>query len=178
MNVVSLRKATEAMSIAQHTPQKTSQVHCPRRASRTRRRGAAVVELAVVAPLLSFLALGVVEYAQLTHAAQVVSNAARRGARYAARHDTTSTTSVKSYVRDFIDDSFANLATGSARDAVGVEVVDGSGAAIPNYDLTTISSGDSVVVNVTFDFDSIRVLNHFGILNQKTLQTSTVARRE
>jgi Flp pilus assembly protein TadG len=122
--------------------------------------------------------MGVVEYAQLTHAAQVISNASRRGALYAAEHETASTSEVQSYVREFVADSFANLSDSSASSAVGVNVVNSGGSAISNGDLTTIDSGAPVVVDVSLNFESIRLLSHFGLLDQTTLQTSTVARRE
>jgi len=146
--------------------------------ARPRRRGAAVVELAVTVPFLSMLAMGVVEYAQLTHAAQVVSNASRRGALYAAENENSSISAVRTYVIEFVADSFANLSVSGASSAVGVSVVNSGGGAIANGDLNTIGAGTPVVVNVSLNFESIRLLSHFGLLNNTTLQTSTVARRE
>ena len=95
--------------------------------ARTQRRGAAVVELAFMVPFLALLVMGVVEYAQLTHAAQVVSNASRRGALYAAENETTSTATVETYVRDYISNSFANLSSSGATSAVSVGVADSAG---------------------------------------------------
>jgi Flp pilus assembly protein TadG len=122
--------------------------------------------------------LGVIEYSQFTHAAQVVSNASRRGARLAARNETVSAVAVESYVKDFITGSFANLTTDGGSSFIVVDVHDSAGVSIADGDLSVISSGTPIVVDVSFDFASIRVLNYFASLNQKLLQTSTVARRE
>jgi len=145
---------------------------------RIRPRGAAVVELAVTVPLLSLLAFGIVEYSQLSHAAQVVSNASRRGARFAAKNENSSAAAVESYIRSYITESFANLTAEQANTAVQVSVADGSDSSIVNGDLSTTSSGTPVVVDVSLDFDSIRVLPHFGVLDNQVVQTSTSARRE
>jgi Flp pilus assembly protein TadG len=146
--------------------------------SGTHRRGAAVVELAITVPFLALLAMGVVEYAQLTNAAQVVTNASRRGALYAAEHETASTTDVENFVREYVADSFENLSDSSATSAVGVSIENSAGTALTSSTLTAMGSGSAVVVDVSLDFSSIRMLSHFGILDNTTLQTSAVARRE
>ncbi len=166
------------MNAPQRVTKQAKQVQRQTRPARRRRRGAAVVELAITVPFLSLLAMGVVEYSQLTHAAQVVSNASRRGALYAAENETTSTSAVESYVREYIADSFANLSDSSASSAVSVSVANSAGASFTNGNLSTLSSGSPVVVDVSLDFDSIRLLSHFGLLDSTQLQTSTVARRE
>jgi Flp pilus assembly protein TadG len=136
----------------------------PGRASGGRnRRGAAVVELAITSPLLCLLALGIVEYSQFTNTAKIIGDASRRGARVAARDETTSVSEVQ------------NLASGSA---VTVQVVNGSGASIAGGNLATIPGGSPVAVDVSLSFSSIRWLNFFATLNEQTLKTTTVARRE
>lgn len=141
-----------------------------------RRRGAAVVELAIAMPLLALLALGVTEFSQFVDAAQVVTNASRRGARLAARNETVTASKVQSEVEAFLIGAFPGLSGSSS--AISVQVVDGSGAPISYGDLTTINSGSPIRVDVSLDFASIRWLSHFSALNSQTLQTSTVARRE
>ncbi len=84
------------MSVSQHVPKQVNQMRWQTRSARSRRRGAAVVELAITVPLLSLLALGVIEYSQLTHAAQVMSNASRRGASRAG----SALTVFRSYLND------------------------------------------------------------------------------
>lgn len=56
-----------------------------RHASRRRERGTQVAELALVLPLLAFLALGISEGAAFVRVHQVLNNAAREGARLSAQ---------------------------------------------------------------------------------------------
>lgn len=57
---------------------------CPMRRSRSPRRGAAAVELAIVVPFLAFMFAVVVDYCRIFYAFQIVNNAARCGAMYAS----------------------------------------------------------------------------------------------
>jgi Flp pilus assembly protein TadG len=148
------------------------------RKSRRRRRGVAVVELAITLPLLGVLVLGITEFSQLMGASQVVSNASRRGARLAARNDTVTASEVQSDVRAFLTGALPSLSGSSGSSAISVQVVNGSGTSITGGNLTTISSGSPIRVDVSLNFDSIRWLSHFSTLNSQVLQTSTVARRE
>jgi Flp pilus assembly protein TadG len=52
-------------------------------------RGLATVELAIILPVLLILAFGIIEYGWMFTKAQEVTNAARQGARVAARADST-----------------------------------------------------------------------------------------
>ncbi len=163
------------LSSTDFPPEESSQV--PRKSRlRRRRRGAAVVELAIAMPLLALLALGVTEFSQYVNAAQVVTNASRRGARLAARNETVTASEVQNDVTAFLTGAFPGLSGPSS--AISVQVVDGSGAPINNGDLTTISSGSPIRVDVSLNFDSIRWLSHFSTLDSQTLQTSTVASRD
>lgn len=54
-----------------------------------RRRGAATVEMAVVAPLLLTLVFGIIEFSWMMSVQQSVTNAAREGCRTAALKGTT-----------------------------------------------------------------------------------------
>lgn len=158
-------------------PEESSQV--PRKSRLRRRRdGVAVVELAITIPLLALLLLGVTEFAQLMNAAQVVTNASRRGARLAARNGTATASEVQNDVRAFITGAFPSLLGSSGSSPISIQVVDGSGTSITGGDLTTISPGSPIRVDVSLNFDSIRWLSHFSTLDSQTLQTSAVARRE
>lgn len=139
------------------------------------RRGAAVVELAIMSPLLCLLALGIVEYSQFANAAKIIGDASRRGALLASQDDTTSVSEVQSYVREFVTGALANLSDGSS---VNVQVVNGSGTTVAGGDLTTIPGGSPVVVDVSLNFSSVRWLNYFATLDGQTLRATTVARRE
>jgi Flp pilus assembly protein TadG len=54
------------------------------------KRGAALIEMAVVAPLMFLLVLGVIEYGWMLLKCQQLSNAARVGARTGARYGASS----------------------------------------------------------------------------------------
>ncbi len=152
-------------------PEESSPV--PRKSRLRRRcRGAAVVELAITMPLLALIALGVTEFSQFVDAAQVVSNASRRGARLAARNETVTASEVQNDVTAFLTGALGSSAS------ISVQVVNGSGTPITSGDLSAISSGSPIRVDVSLNFDSIRWLSYFSTLNSQTLQTSAVARRE
>jgi Flp pilus assembly protein TadG len=57
-----------------------------------RRRGAALVEFAVVAPLLFMLILGLIEFGRMMMVQQILTNGAREGARNAVLPAATQTT--------------------------------------------------------------------------------------
>ncbi len=55
-----------------------------RNRKQTERRGAAIVEFAVIAPLLFFLIFGMIEFGRVIMVMQVMTNATREGARLGA----------------------------------------------------------------------------------------------
>ena len=71
------------------------------RSCRRNRRGAAVVEFAVVSPVFFLLVFGMIEYGRLVMVQQLLTNAAREGARVGVLDDSTAgdvTTAVTSYL--------------------------------------------------------------------------------
>ena len=70
---------------------------------KNRRTAASLVEFAFVAPLMLMFLLATFEYARFLFTLQLVNNAAREGARYAAVNTTTDTTaSVQAYVDTYL----------------------------------------------------------------------------
>ena len=65
-----------------------------------RRRGGAVVEMAVVSPLLLTLVFGVIEFGNSFMVRQILTNAAREGARVAAIQPVADDAAVRTAVRD------------------------------------------------------------------------------
>lgn len=57
-----------------------------------KKEGAAAVEAAIVLSLITVLALGVIEYGRALTVNQIITNAAREGARYAAKPNATTAT--------------------------------------------------------------------------------------
>lgn len=68
---------------------------------RKKQRGASVVEFAVVAPLFFMLILGIIEFGRVMTVQQVITNAAREGARMAIL-DGSSASEVQSWVTDYL----------------------------------------------------------------------------
>jgi Flp pilus assembly protein TadG len=70
---------------------------------KSKRRAASLVEFAFVVPVLLMFLMGVFEYGRFLFTLQLVNNAAREGARYAAVNITTDTTSgVQTYVDNYL----------------------------------------------------------------------------
>lgn len=80
----------------------------------SRERGAALVEFALVVPLLSLFLFGIVQFGMAYDKQQSINSAAREGARAAAIPVTT-----VSQIEDAVNNSFQALTSGN----VGIDVV-------------------------------------------------------
>ncbi len=138
------------------------------------RRGAAAVEAAIVFPLIALILLGSIDVGQSIYVAQVVNEASREGARRACRYETSSEDEVRAAVVDLINESF------SAASNVGVRInfSDTDGNPIAGGDLSAITSGTEIAVQVVVDYDSVRWTSGFAGLNGSSIETTTVMRRE
>jgi Flp pilus assembly protein TadG len=68
-----------------------------------RRRAATAVEFAIVAPVFFLVLLGIIEYARFLFTLEMLNNAAREGARYAAVNTTAvSTSDIQTYVDKYL----------------------------------------------------------------------------
>jgi hypothetical protein len=76
-------------------------------------RGAELIELALVLPILLFVAAGIMEFGFLFQRAEVVTNAAREGARIAALPGYT-TADVETRVRNYLGASGLTCGAGCA----------------------------------------------------------------
>ena len=75
-----------------------------------RRRGAAVVETAIVLILCMLLVFGIYEYGRLVMLKHLLDNAVREGARYAVVHTSDATTAdIQNTVRSFLAGQDAQL---------------------------------------------------------------------
>ena len=145
---------------------------------RSEREGAAVAEFAVIAPLLVLLTLGAIDVGQLMNVAQTVSDAAREGARLAARRQTSDVSQVVQCVTDYLAYSYPNVSSENWGSIVTVEVNNAAGATVTGTGLSDITAGDKVQVKVSLTFASVRWLKGTGFGANKVLTTTTVARRE
>jgi Flp pilus assembly protein TadG len=131
------------------------------RSCRKNRRGAAVVEFAVVAPLFFLLVFGMIEFGRMVMVQQVITNASREGARIGVL-DNTATSDVTNAVNTYLQSASITGAT--------VTVT-------PNPP-SSAGYGAPVTVNVSVPFNQVSWLGTPMFLGGSTLQASTVMRRE
>jgi Flp pilus assembly protein TadG len=134
-------------------------------AKRSARRGAAAVELAVVAPVLFTLILGIVEFGRAMMVLELLDNAARAGARVGALSgsDTAAITSA-------VTTNLTNSGVTSTSVAV---LVNGSSA-----NANTASTGDTITVSVSVPADQVCWLPVGRFLGGSTLEGTMAMRRE
>jgi Flp pilus assembly protein TadG len=125
------------------------------------RRGAAVVEFAVVAPVFFLLVFGMIEYGRLVMAQQILTNASREGARLAVL-DGTTTASVTSTVNTYLRNS----------------TIDGATVTVNPDPPTSAGYGEPVTVTVSINFDQVSWLPSPMFLGGKAMRASSVMRRE
>jgi hypothetical protein len=94
----SAKTAEETVNVRPATP-KLEKV-C--RLCRKNRRGAAVVEFAIVAPVFFLLVFGMIEYGRMVMVQQILTNASREGARFAVVQSANNTTAVQDVVEDYL----------------------------------------------------------------------------
>ena len=125
------------------------------------RRGAAAVEFAVMAPLLFLLVFGMIEVGRGLMVQQLLSNAARDGARSAILEGAT-VEDVEASVAGYLGDS--NIS--------GVEVT------VKPAPLTLAQGGDPVQVTVRVPFTAVSWLPSPRYLDAATLSAAVTMRRE
>ncbi|MCS7159358.1 MAG: pilus assembly protein [Gemmatales bacterium] len=125
------------------------------RAFHTPRRGASIVEAALVLSLALLLLFGILEYCRFFFVRNTLIAAAREGARYAIVHTYDKTTEeVRTYVYQYIRPLGANLEQFNPNldislykaDGAGNPVYDGTGNIIP---WTDASYGEAIAVHIT-----------------------------
>ncbi len=125
------------------------------------RRGASAVEFALVAPVFFMVLLGMIEFGRMAMVQQVITNAAREGARIAVFDGAT-----KSKVTTKVDEYLAAASIRGAKVGVSPDPPDSAGY------------GESVTVSVGVPFKDVSWLPAPFFLGGKTLQAESVMRRE
>lgn len=131
------------------------------RLCRKNRRGAAVVEFAVVAPVFITLVFGMIEYGRMVMVQQLLTNAAREGCRVAVL-DGATTATVQSTVTTYLTNAS----------------VSGSTVTVSPNPPSSAGYGAPVTVTVTIPFSQVSWLPSPMFLSGTTLRASTVMRRE
>ena len=131
------------------------------RSYRKKRRGAAAVEFAVVAPLFLLLVFGMIEYGRMVMVQQVITNASREGARVGVLEGTSN--------QEVLDRVTGFLNSGS---------ITGANITVTPTNPETAAFGDPVTVTVDIPFSQVSWLPSPMYLGGRTLSATTVMRRE
>jgi len=131
------------------------------RSCRKRRRGAAVVEFAVVAPVFFLLVFGMIEYGRMVMVQQIMTNASREGARLAVL-DGVATGDVVSSVDGYL--------AGAGITGASVSVTTNAPVA-PDF-------AESMTVTVGIPFNQVSWLPSPMFLNGYQMSATSTMRRE
>ena len=140
------------------------------------RRGVAAVECAIVAPLLTLLLLGAIDVGQFANVYQKVSDASRHGARVAARFGTSTTEQVEAAVMDYLEQACPNVAPATLDSATTVTVTNAEGTTMSGA--LTVTTGSQIRVQVTMQFDPVRLISGIDSLDGSQITTTTMMRRQ
>jgi len=123
------------------------------------RRGVAAVEMAFVLPLFLMLIFGIVEFGRAMMCMQILTNAAREGARACA---------VSPLTQDEVETICADYASGCGVAGVTATV---------SPDPTTVIRGEPVTVTVSVNFADVALMPPF-YMKDGTLTSQSVMRKE
>jgi len=128
-------------------------------------RGAAVVEFAIVLVLLLAIVFGIIEFGFLMFNKQVITNAAREGARYGI---------VKTDPLNDLDDRTPALIQGVVNNYASSHLItlgDGGGALTTSVsgNCTAAESGDPLAVNVTYNYAFLVLRNITSMMGTTTI---------
>lgn len=127
-----------------------------------RRRGAAVLEFAIVAPIFFLMVFGLIEFGRMVMVHQLLVGAVREGARLAVIDGTTAN-EVEQTVRDYL--------TASSIDGEEVQV-----QVTPNP--AVVPKGVPVTVRTSIAFDKVSWLPAPFFLREVTLRAAATMRHE
>ncbi|MCC6126581.1 MAG: pilus assembly protein [Pirellulales bacterium] len=135
-----------------------------------KRRGAAAVEFAIIAPLFFLLVFGMIEFGRMVMVQQILTNASREGARKAVLDGSTTT--------DVVNTVLTNLSDAKITASTSNVTINPANPATANY-------GDPITVTVTIPFSQVSWLPAPMLLSflpsgqtDITLTAATVMRRE
>ncbi|ABA88992.1 Flp pilus minor pilin TadE [Syntrophotalea carbinolica DSM 2380] len=145
-------------------------------------KGAAIVEFAVILPLLLLIVFGIVEFGFIFYNQAILTNASREGARRAIVFETNSNgdriyngatveDTIKRYLyTDYPTNSDLRLVTfGTENLSIAPSSADGE---------VVINQGDYILVEVQYDYDFMVLPSFAGIPQTITLTGKTTMRAE
>jgi len=115
------------------------------------RRGAAIVEMAVVLPLFVLLVFGMIEFGRALMVSQLLTNAAREAARVAVSNGATNDDVVDS-ATDFLQEA---IGVDPGDVTVDITITADPGNPDPGNDVSAAQPGDRCTVVVTVPFDEV-----------------------
>jgi len=118
------------------------------------RRGAAVVEMALVLPVFLLVVLGIIEFGRAMWVSNMVSNSAREGARMAIL-DGSSNAEVRQAVQDFLTTS---LGVNAADITTTITITPATGNPNPNNECANATSRDLINITVALPFDKVSLI--------------------
>ena len=118
-----------------------------------RRHAIAAVELALTAPLLALLVVGVLEVARMVQINQIVSNAAREGARNASM-GTTTYADVQTIVTDYLTN--AGITNQTNLTVSIYDVTQGNSG--PSFNPSSANYLDQLQVVVTLPYSNVQLM--------------------
>lgn len=137
------------------------------------RRGAALVEAALVLPVFFMAIVGIVEFGRGMMVTQLVTNTARETARQAILDGSTNAS-----VTNFAKTSLAGAASAETADiTVNISVAPATGSAASGNQLNTTEAYDLITVEVAIPYDKISFFTG-KYLGGKTLSASATMRHE
>jgi Flp pilus assembly protein TadG len=120
-----------------------------------------VVEFAIVAPIFILLLLGMIEFGRMIMVQQVLTNAAREGARRAVIEGST-----KSEVETQVNNYLANSS------------ITGTTVTVEPSNLSNLAFGDPVKVSVSVPFNSVTWTGGAWFLGDTTLDAGAIMQAE
>lgn len=156
-------------------PWGTGFMHVLRRQSQPqeKRTGAALVEMALVLPIFILVTLGIVEFGRAMMVGQLVTNAAREGARFAVIDGSTNST-VTTQITNFMQQA-VNVAPADVN--VTITVAPAPGNPDPGNEVGNAEPRDLVTIRVEVPFDKVSFVKG-KYLGGKTLVGQAAMRHE
>lgn len=139
----------------------------------TKRRGAVIVEAAVVLPILLILVLGIIEFGRGMMVVQLLTNGAREGARRGIL-DGSSNTIVKDHVKTTLSNSIGCNPTDVT---VAVTLTPDPANSTTGNEVADAEPGDLVNIEVSVEYDKVGYIMG-GFLSGKTLKARNTMRHE
>ena len=135
--------------------------HRTTRSKRTERRGAALVEFALVAPIFLLLVVGSIEFGRAIMVQEALTNASREGVRTGIE-DGSLTTDVTTAVNNYLTDMS----------------ISGASTSVTPADPGTTAGGTEVTVTVSISYSSISWVPSPMFLKSTTLSATSVMQRQ